>query len=490
MNPFTKIADFIRGGVIRLLSYKSIEQVEHIATPLSTEMTEALDLWYGLYLNKAPWLEEGKVKSFNLPASISSEIARQMILELKWNITGTKKDGEDVMNPRAAFLKKEFEKVFDGLWQKLEPGCAAGGLALRPYHKDGHIHFGWTYAWEMYPLAFDDDGNLMDVVFPDTYTEGKTVYTRLERHRVKGKNVVITQRVFKSQMKGFLGIEISLSEVPQWSALKPEITVTNTEGPLFGWFKVAEANNIDVSSPMGASAYAKAVEVIREVDEQYSRLLWEYEGSELAIDVDPSVLRPKKTEGGGVEMPKLNERLFREVDADKGDRDLYEVFSPTIRDASLLNGLNTLLIRVEDLCGLSRGTFSDPNVDTRTATELKIARQRTYDTISNNQRALEKCFRDAIRAMDKFATLYGLAPEGEYEASFEWDDSIVTDRDQQTNERLALLSADIISKAEFREWYFGETKAQAQAAIEAIQEEQLNSMQAMLPVVSPITGEE
>ena len=61
--------------------------------------------------------------------------------------------------------------------------------------------------------------------------------------------------------------------------------------------------------------------------------------------------------------------------------------------------------------------------------------------------------------MDKFATLYGLAPEGDYEVSFEWDDSIVTDTAEQLGERLQLLSLGIVSKAEVREWYFGETKA-------------------------------
>ena len=224
---------------------------------------------------------------------------------------------------------------------------------------------------------------------------------------------------------------------------------------------------------------------------QYSRLLWEYEGSELAVDVDPSVLKPKKTEGGGVEMPKLNQRLFRAVDADKGDRDLYEVFSPAIRDANLITGLNQLLIRIEDQCGLSRGTLSDANVNVRTATELKIVKQRSYATISDNQKALERCLRDVVHAMDVFASLYDLAPEGEYDLSFEWDDSIITDTDQQMNQRLALAAAGIIGKAEMRQWYFGETPAQAQAAIEAVREEQREAMDAMLPALNPddaITG--
>ena len=488
---FSRLWNFIRSVVRKILPYRAIESIEDVESPLSTDMVNALDDWYNLYLNRAEWLSD-TVKSLNLPAFISSEIARQIVLEMKWNITGKNADGEtqeadggDVMNPRAEYLKKEFERCIATLRLKLEQGCAAGGMTIKPYPKDGHIYFDWTMDWSLYPIAFDDDGNLADVIFRDTYTEGKTIFTRLERHTVEGDSVKITQRAFKSSVKDAIGVEIPLSDVPFWENLEPEATVQNTGGQMFGWYKVATANSIDTESPMGASVFAKSRDLIQEADKQYSRLLWEYEGSELAIDVDPTVLRPKKTEGGGLEMPKLNQRLFRAVDADKGDRDLYNVFSPQIRDTALVNGLNQILMRIEDQCGLARGTISDANTVERTATELNIVKQRTYVTISDNQTALEHCLKDVIRAMDVYATLYDLAPEGEYEVSFEWDDSIITDTEQQMNEHLMLLNAGLISKAEFREWYFGETKDQAQAAIDAISEEEAKAQMAGMAQLLP-----
>lgn len=483
---FSRLLSLIKGVIRKLIPYKDIEQVEHIESPLSPEMIEALDKWYLLYLNKAPWLKPNTVKSRNLPAFISSELARSITLELEWNITGKDAsgntqdaEGKELSNPRSEYLKTEFAKCIEKLREKLEQGLASGGMTIRPYPKDdGHIYFDWTMAWGLYPLSFGDDGQLTDVIFRDTYTEGKTVYTRLERHSVDGENVKITQRAFKSNMRDTIGVEVPLSSVPQWSTLEPEATVTAAEGQLFGWYKTAAANCIDIDSPMGVSCYAKAVDVIKEADMQYSRLLWEYEGSELAIDVDPMVLKPKK-DGTGSEMPRLNQRLFRGVD--RGTDDSYDVFSPQIRDASLISGLNKLYESVEDLCGLSRGTISDANVDARTATELKINRQRSYATVSDNQKALEHCLRDVIRAMDKFATIYNLAPEGEYDVSFSWDDSIITDTEQQTNERMMLLNAGVVSKAEMREWYFGETKAQAKAAIQAISDEQNEGLESLLP---------
>lgn len=490
---FSKFLNFIRGVVRKMIPYRDIETVERVETPLSTDMANALDEWYRMYLNNASWLSED-VKSLNLPAFISSELARQIVLEMKWSITGKAADGStqaedggDIMNPRAEYLKTEFDRCIRMLRQKLEQGCAAGGMTVKPYPKGGHIYFDWTMDWSLYPIAFDDDGNLADVIFRDSYAEGKTFYTRLERHVVDGDAVKITQRAFKSATRDAIGVEIPLTDVPFWADAEPEAVIENTGGQMFGWYRVASANNIDVDSPMGASCFSKAHDTIREADIQYSRLLWEYEGSELAIDVDPTVLRPKKSERGGVEMPKLNKRLFRAVDADKGDRDLYSVFSPAIRDTALINGLNQLLMRIEDQCGLARGTVSDANTEARTATELRIIKQRSYATVADNQKALENCLRDVIRVMDVYATTYNLAPKGEYEVSFDWDDSIITDTEQQMNERMTLLNSGIISKAEFREWYFNETADQAHAAINAIAEEeasaQLTGIEQLLPKV-------
>ena len=496
-NIFTKLRSFIEGVLRKLITYKEVEQVANFESPLSPEMENALNEWALMYQDKAPWLAQDGVFSLGLPAFISAEIARQVVLEVKWNITakvpeGQKppEDGKDPMNPRAEYLKKEFAKCMDKLLrEKLEIGCAAGGMVIKPYPRNGHLFYEFVMAWSMYPIAFDGAGELTDVIFRDTYTSGKTTYTRLERHKLEYKRVkdsaepetvvTITQRCFKSQQRDEIGTECALKEVPVWADLLPEATIRNTSGKLLiGWYKVAASNNVDLDSPLGVSVFAKARDLIRDADKQYSRLLWEFEGGELAVDVDPTVLRPKNGSSSDgsrhYDAPQLNQRLFRGVDLNADET--YHVFSPPLRDGSLLNGLNQILARVEDACGLARGTVSIPTQEAMTATQLKILRKRTYDTITGNQHALEEALKDVVHAMDIHATLANLAPEGEYELSFEWDDSIITDTDQQLNERLALANAGVISRGELRGWYLGETDAQAQAAIAQIDAERMQQM--------------
>lgn len=498
MSLLTLIKQLIERVRSRLIPYKDIASAEQIKTPLAPEMVRALSLWCELYHDRAPWKEPGKVKSLNLPAMAASEIARQVVLELDWDVfdpnemenegTGSREQGTGMAArqqlsttphstlhtphsvTRSDYLKGEFEGLLAVLRLKLEVGCAAGGMIVKPCPDPaiGRIYFDFAPDWSLYPLAFDGAGNLSDVIIPDVFRDGDAIYTRLERHTLNGEDVTITQRAFKSTREDSLGTEVPLASVERWAALQPEVTVTGACGMLFGWYKVAAANTVDADCALGASVFAKAVDVAKEIDLQYSRLLWEFEGGELAVDVDPTALY-EKSDGKGKLLPKLNERLFRAVDT--GAESTYEVFAPNLRDASLVNGLNQLLIRFEDLCGLSRGTFSDANVDARTATELKIVKQRSYATVADNQKALEKCLRDVLRAMDVYATLYGLAPAGEWAASFEWDDSILTDVDAQLQQRLLLVNSGIMSKAELRQWYLGETEAQAEAAVAKIQGE-------------------
>ena len=238
---FSRILQMIRQVIHRMIPYKSIEQATSIETPLSTEMAQALDDWYDLYRNMAPW-RKGKdgadVKSLNLASQICSTLARQIVLEMKWSITGGEADenGEAPENERSKYLKAEFEKLIDILREKLEIGLAAGGMTIKPYPgQDGHIYFDFTADWSLYPISFGDNSDLTDVIFRDVLTEGKTYYTRLERHVRDGDSVTVTQQAYRSTLRDYIGTEVPLSSVPRWASLEPTAEIKQADGQLFGW---------------------------------------------------------------------------------------------------------------------------------------------------------------------------------------------------------------------------------------------------------------
>jgi len=430
---------------------------------------------------------------------------------------------------RADFLADEFEKVKRNIRRQLEYGIAKGGLVIKPYlvqdsdvessdfsdkkrtdnksidktktdakmskmdvktndssekqKKDynAHLEFEYIQADGFYPLAFNASGKMTEAAFIQKKLDKDTTYSRIEYHKLEGKRCTVINLAFKSNkmLRGLqpgtetdLGVEIPLTDVPEWASLQKKTVIEGVDRLLFAYFKMPEANIIDTYSPLGVSGYSRVVSLIKDADFQYSRLLWEFEGGELAIDVDRDALKLVMDENGNdrTERPLAQERLFRKVDLNS--EDTYNVFSPALRDDSLLNGLNAILTRIEDCIGMSRGTISNtPYNEAKTATELKILRQRSYSTNADIQAALEDTLKDVVYIMDILCSLYKVTPEGEYECSFEWDDSILVDIETELSKRLTLMQSGLSSKLETRMWYFNETENQAKAALQKVDDE-------------------
>ena len=159
-----------------------------------------------------------------------------------------------------------------------------------------------------------------------------------------------------------------------------------------------------------------------------------------------------------------------------GQEDTYNAGAPVLRDNNYINGLNMYTNKIEDMLGLARGTLSQVESEARTATEIKLLKQRTYVTISALQDNLEKCILDTVYAMDVFTELYNLAPSGEYHTNIEWKDSILTDTDTELEQKLNLQNAGILSKAEVRAWYTGESLEEAEIKIDEMEQKSQANM--------------
>lgn len=490
------------------------------------------------------------VVSLGLPAFIASEKARMATLELKSEITAPK-TSEEQPNPeyfppkvdqfgqvqasgqektvivettkgpeeRAKYLNEQYHnKLLSKIRTQLEYGIAKGSLIIKPYVikkkldevagvestgqvEDSYdIDFDFIQADCFYPFAFDSSGNLSEVAFIQTKTDKDTLYTRLEYHKLEGNKVTILNKAFKQLNGGqsnhnpksaSLGTEVPLSAVYEWKDLLPKAEVQNVDRLLFGYFKMPEANTIDPHSPLGISGFARAKTLIREADKQYSRLLWEYEGGELAVDIDRDALRTVNDGKGNPHQvaSHLQQRLFRNVDVDING-ETYNVFAPQLRDGNMINGLNAILMRIEDVCALSRGTISEVAAEARTATELKILRQRSFSSNLDIQKALEAALKDVIYTMNTYCTIYNIVGDtprtnngvdtskmGDYEVSFEWDDSIIVDEDIELQRRISLMEKGIASRVETRMWYYGETEKQAREALSKINEESMRAIE-------------
>lgn len=426
-----------------------------VSPAVSMTMEKYIALWYAMMANTPPW-QDCNVKAVGLPAAICREVARPTLVEFTANITGSQ---------RADYLNDGFQLAKENFSKALELGLALGGVALKPYIYGDKLLVDMTGAAGFQPTKFDPTGRCIGGVFRDkpVKVNGK-YYVRLESHDLTDTTYTIKNKAYYSDSTGSVGAAAPLDVVPEWADIQEEVTIQNMDGPLFAYFKPPIANTADTNSLCGMSIYGDAatVELIKQADEQWERMRWEFKSGERKVLMD----------GNTSTADMFDKRMF-EIGAFTADGDFYQFLNPELRNDAVYKGFQDVLRRIEFNVGLSYGDISDPQTVEKTATEIRSSKQRKYVLISSIQTALEHTFDALIYAMNTYATLYGLAADGEYEVTYDWGDSILDDQETKDKEfarDLQLLSAGIVNDWELRAKYMNEDEETAKAALPKMQD--------------------
>lgn len=426
-----------------------------VSPAVSMTMEKYIALWYAMMVNTPPW-QDCNVKAVGLPAAICREVTRPTLVEFTANITGSQ---------RADYLNDGFQLAKENFGKALELGLALGGVALKPYIYGDKLLVDMTGAAGFQPTKFDPTGRCIGGVFRDKPVKvNSKYYVRLESHDLTDTVYTIKNKAYYSDSTGSVGAPAPLDVVPEWADIQEEVTIQNMDGPLFAYFKPPIANTADTNSLCGMSIYGDAatVELIKQADEQWERLRWEFKSGERKVLMD----------GNTSTANMFDKRLF-EIGAFTSDGDFYQFLNPELRNDAVYKGFQDVLRRIEFNVGLSYGDISDPQTVEKTATEIRSGKQRKYVLISSIQTALEHTFDALIYAMDVYATLYGLAADGEYEVTYDWGDSILDDQETKDKEfarDLQLLSAGIVNDWELRAKYMNEDEETAKAALPKMQD--------------------
>lgn len=438
------------------------------ATNVGGAMAAAMPLWHALYTDAPPWAFNDKgertVQTLALPAVIAGKIAKLVTLGARAEVAGE--------SERARLLNEGLAPLWAHVRRHTELAAAMGGAVLKPYVQQGTLRVDVITQDNILPVAWSNSGELIAAIFRSRETRGDYVYEKHEYHHMEADGYHIENRAYRSKAGGVRGGEIALTDVPEWADLAPETVITGLSAPLFSYFKMPQANTVDPLSPLGASVFAKATGLIRQADLQFSRILWEYEGAELAIDADVTALMHDAQ--GKIAMPKRDKRLFRNTRFQGGDStgDFYKVFSPEIRDSSLFNGLNQMLRQIEMVTGLSCGTLSEPLVMNRTATEIRYSQQDMLATVRDTQRSLQDATERLLYAMDALATLYQLAPRGKWSLGVFFPDTVLGDPDAEKSREMNEVQAGLRHKWEYRMRWFAEDEETAKRQIRLLAEKE------------------
>lgn len=433
--------------VMNMFLLKNTLESFGIKTVASEAMGQAVRRWENMYKNSGPLM---------LPSSIASETARLTTLELKSEIGGSK---------RAEYLNSQYRKVIEKIRIITEYACASGGVMLKPNVVGKEIEVSCIKSGCFIPTMYDVSGKITGAAFLDRRYADNKIYTRIEHHTPEKGGYVIRNYVFVSEDEGSIGTRILPAAFEEWKDIAPVVRIENLKEPLFAYFRMPMANQVDENSPLGVSVYSRCEKLIEDANRQYERLLWEFESGERALFVHDTAFKTDKD--GNRVLP--DKRMYRLICGD----DLFEQWSPAIREENYTNGLNQILRRIEFNAGLAYGTLSDIESVDKTAEEIKESKQRSYSHIVDIQNSLKSALGELIGVMNTLTDLYGLCSEGDYSVSFVFDDSIVADRKTEFAELCRMVEMGAMLPWEVRMWYFGEDEETAKQKLENIEKENL-----------------
>ena len=426
----------------------TIEKVFGVRPAVSREMEKGINLWWDLYTGQPSWAS-CDVRPLGLPRAIGRELARTALTEFSVAVSGSQ---------RAEYLNRQMQTAAVRLGENLEMGLCLGGVCLRPYPDNGRILVD-AFTTRFSPTRFDGTGKAVGGVFEsEPVRQGKEWFVRLEYHDLRNREdgstlYVMENLAFKSGSGGGIGDQVPLASVEAWAGLAEHTEIENLEGPLFAYFKQPSANDVDPSSPVGASVYAgPTVDLIRQADEQWEMLRWAY-----------SVAQPKIFAEGTLDPGQVSDRVFVHGTFTNGNN-LFQIFDPAVKDDAYYRGYQNILRQIESNVGLAFGIFSDPQSVEKTATEIHASKQRQRVTEKAIQMSLQAALDGLINAMDAWCDLAQLVPAGDYQTAFNWGDGVLDDPDTRRQDMamgLSLLNAGIIGPVEYRMRYFGEDEKTA-----------------------------
>lgn len=443
-----------------MLLKKRAEEEFNIAAIGSSQMEEWVSNCVDTYRGNPCWIsEKDNIDSIDFAKAICSETARLATLGIGIHVEGS---------ARATWLQEQLDAIYYRLRHWVEYGCAYGTIILKPSGKS--VSF---YTPDRFIITHETNNAIDGVVFFDTEKMGDKWYTKMEYHRFEGNSYCVTNKCFVGDTENDLKKDVDISQTP-WAELVTDVSMENTNKPVFAVFRTPQANNIDIDSPFGLPVFSEAVQELRDLDIAYSRNAKEILDSKRLVLLDSDRLLPwaetVKNDNalghnsfGRIEIPDY----IKLVDGDTStESDVYHEINPSLDTDKRMVGINALLSQIGYKVGFSNGHFVfNESRGIQTATQVEADQQRTIQFIKDVRDKLEDCLNGLLYSLSVFADLYELSPAGTWEAVFDFGD-ITYNREEDRARWWGYVQSGKVPAWRFFVKFEGMTEEDAKAMVE------------------------
>lgn len=411
MGFFTRLAGRFRDMFFHTNS-TDIGRAFGVQLVSSTEMKNAIEQWDKISKGTPAWLNaDDDIKTINMARHIADTRAKLTCLDIGITVSGS---------PRADYIQTVADELVKRLPVNVATADRLGGMVFRWNGKN------WDFAMpgDFGITVKDSDNGIGGCIFANHTTQNGNHYTRLEYHHFEGDQYVIQNKAFTNRAVASthdyaLGRPVPLTDVQKWAHLSPEVRINGLDKPLFAFYRVPGANDVDSASPLGMSVFSKAIEELRAIDIAVSRKDGEVEDSKHITFVGQAL--KQSADNRGNKLPRFVQPLGISIE-DAANKAVHE-HVPTLLTEARIKDINFNLSMAGVKSGFSEGVFVlDGQTGMITATQVEADDRDTIQTIKEDRDALKDAIEVALYGVDVMATLYGLAPIGVYEANCNFGD--------------------------------------------------------------------
>ena len=237
------------------------------------------------------------------------------------------------------------------------------------------------------------------------------------------------------------------------------------------WFSVFEpplTNNIFDNSPFGIPHYANAIDNMKAVDISFDALKNEINDGRKRIFARADMFNYDNGEQKLVFDP--NDTTIYQLPTGATKDDLIQSDSDTLRTAQQIETLNTNLNILGNKVGFGENHYHFDGTNLSTATAVVSSNSKLFRRKKKLEIGYESAIYDLVKAICYASSKFGVRNINFEDIAIQFDDSIIEDKEAESNRAMREESAGLISRVEYRMKIFGETKEIAEEAIREIDE--------------------
>ena len=322
----------------------------------------------------------------------------------------------------------------------------------------------------IYPLSWNNK-EITECAFGSIeYIDGKK-YIVLSVHKIADdKNYHIYNYLFEDNNG-------NLIQVKNDATIEDFDTKSNIKW--FSVFKPNLTNNIVNNSPFGIPHFANAIDNLKSVDLSFDELNNEIKNGRKRIFARADMFN--YDDGTQKLVFDPNDTMIYQLPTGATKEDLIQSDSDTLRTGQQIETLNMCLNILGNKVGFGENHYHFDGTNLSTATAVVSSNSKMFRRKKKLEIGYESAIYDLVKAICYASSYFGQYNINAEEIAIQFDDSIIEDKEAESNRALRELSAGVLSKVEYREKIFGETKE--------IAEQEINTIKEQDPSISDLIGE-